>query len=343
MAEDKGKKGKKKEENKKETNSKSVKKNKGPEEMTDEEFERAIYSELDSSTARTQKYIGVYTLTAEDSSFFDKDYECTRYPHNQGRTAEEVIEKGFYSKEEKEAITEDNMRLIDACVSKWEPKTDKDKRRYCKEDIVDCCYEGFTFALNTYKQNSSTAKFSSYAFDCMSNKCKDWIERANNKSHGAMVSFSESTSKGDNPDDIKVEDTLEDERATKDYEYSEKKIALQGFIKKIFAEMEERYALVISFLYGLGEYENQPHSEHDLAIWLEYSKSQTDTLIKESFEAFKVTLYSLGLIDETASLLGEYLSLSAQRVDECMEDARESYWESVERKTGGSSEGEKSN
>lgn len=296
--------------------------------MPDELFEREIFLELDSSKAQQQKYIGVYTLNASDLNYLDDGYEQVRVPTKKYRSEDDVFEKGYLSQDEKNKITEDNLKLIDKCIGENAPKSDDEKRKYSIDDIREVCYEAFAVALNNYPKNESTAKVTSFAYTCMTNACKDFIKRANAKKRGSFISLEEqvgdSRDKGD-------ENTIEDVYAGEEdygYEDTEKKILFQNFVGSVFEGMDKYDVLLLKYIYGIGEAEYE-HSEAELAELTHLPLKMVRREINRAQENFKLALYERGLLAEAEDILTTYVGLSERRIEREMQRAKEKYLDSL--------------
>lgn len=296
--------------------------------MPDELFEREIFLELDSSKAQQQKYIGVYALNSSELNYLDEGYEQVRCPVKKYRSADDFFEKGYFSQEEKNQIAEDNLKLIDKCIGENAPKTTEDKRRYNIDDIRDVCYEAFSTALNNYPKNESTAKFTSYAYICMNNACRDFVKRVSATKRGSFISVEEkvgdSRDKGD-------ENSIGDINAGDEdpgYEDTEKKMLFQAFVESVFEGMDEADVLILKYVYGIGEAEYE-HSELEIAQITNLPLKIIRREIKRAQENFKLTLYEKGLLAEAEDILTTYVGLSERRIEKVMQRAKEKYLDSL--------------
>ena len=159
-------------------------------EIPDSDFEREMMKELDSSRVQEQYYLGVYTLTSDTVSDLEPGEESVRSPYKKSRTADEMFEGDYISQEEKNSLAEQNMKLIDKCIGQFMPKSNSDKKLYCIEDIKEACFMGFCRALDEYPRSGSAAKFSTYAYELMSNACRDVIKGARAKKRGFLLTDS---------------------------------------------------------------------------------------------------------------------------------------------------------
>lgn len=289
--------------------------------IPDELFEREIFLELDSSKAQQQKYIGVYTLNASDLNYLEDGYEQIRVPTKKYRTEDDVFSKGYYSQEEKNRIAEANLKLIDKCIGENAPKTIEDKRRYNIDDIRDVCYEAFSVALNNYPRNESTAKFTSYAYICMNNACKDFVKKATATKRGSFISVEEqmgdSRDKGD-------ENSIGDINAGDEdpgYEASENKMLFEAFVEQVFEGMDQYDVLILKYIYGIGEAEYE-HSELEIADITHLPLKVIRREIARCQENFKLALYEKGLLNEAQDILTNYAGLSEKGIDRAMTKAR---------------------
>ena len=297
-------------------------------EIPDELFEREIFLELDSSKVQQQKYIGVSVLTQDDLINLDPGYEKISISYKEFRGPDDMFDKGFFTREEQNEIADNNYGLIDKCVSEFMPQTVEQKSRYSADDIRDVCHEAFSNALNRYPRNESTAKFSSFAYVCMSNACRDFIKEKYAKKRGSFISLNDPVKGGkDDGDDNTLADVIAGEEDPA-YEDLEKKEAIQSFIQSVFEGMELKDVAILKYLYGIGDAEYE-HTELEISELTHAPLKVVRRYIRQAEENFKLALYERGLLAEAEDILSNYFEFSEQRIERSLKKAKEKYLKSL--------------
>ncbi|MBR5180567.1 MAG: sigma-70 family RNA polymerase sigma factor [Lachnospiraceae bacterium] len=301
-------------------------------EIPDDEFEKMMMRELDQSRIQEQKYLGVYTVTNKTIRDMSDGEESVRSPYKNERTVEEQFEGNYFSTEEKEQLVEDNMKLIDKCIGQFMPKNDNDRKFFCFEDIVECCNWGFLKACDNYPRTNATAKFSSFAYDIMSNECRDFIRKCKAKKRGKAVTDSLDTpvAGGDGGDKEKtIGDTLGHNFANEDFDQSEENLAMKSLISSVFEGMDEESVLILTYSFGLGM-AGYPHEEYEISDILHIPRASVKKKLGEALEMFKFALYQQGLLSEAEGVLKDILGYTQDEIDDKLEDTAKIYMESFD-------------
>lgn len=301
-------------------------------EIPDEEFEKIIMQELDSSRIQEQIYLGVYTLNNDTIKQLSDEEEYIVSPHNSFRDSEEMFEKQYYTTEEKEILVEQNIGLINKCISKYEPSSDTERRFYCKEDVIEACQWGFLKACNEYPRNESTAKFTTYAYGIMENECRDMIRIAKAKKRGLGITDSlDAPIKGGKEDDdsLTVGDTVGHNENNEETDKSNEVLMMKQLIQSTFEGMDGESVLILSYAFGIGEAE-YPHTELEIAQLLNLQRSKVVKKIEAAKEKFKISLYERGLLSSAESILVDEMGYSRNQINEKMENANRIYRESLD-------------
>lgn len=300
-------------------------------EIPDEDFEREMMKELDSSRAQEQYFLGVFTLTNKTIPEMADGEESVRSPYKSEKTAEEMFDKNYISQEEKNDIAEQNLKLIDKCVGEFMPKSDNERKLYCIEDIKDACYLGFTRALDEYPRVGSTAKFSTFAYEAMANECRDTIKRARAKKRGLLMGESLDAPVASGSSKEEDETTLGELVGTNMYgeetEGALDQYTIQSLIFSAFQGMDEESVLILTYKFGLGAAEYE-HTEAEIADIMGLPPAQIKRKLEEAQNAFKLALYEEGLVKEAEAILIGDMGYSKKQVREQLADANQQYVDS---------------
>ena len=305
-----------------------IRKNLLAEEIPDELFEKEMFRELDSSFTQEQYYLGVYTLTDKNVLDMQPGEESVRYPHRKERTSEEMFERDYISQEEKDEITEQNMKLIDKCVGQYMPRSDSDKKLFCIEDVIEACHEGFIKALDEFPRLGSTAKFSTYAYELMSNSVKDMIKRARARKRGLLITESLDTpiasGSSKEEDEVTVGELIGTNMNDEDTDNNLSMLTMQSFVKDVFKGMDEESVLILTYKFGIG-YAEYEHTEAEIADILDLPPAVIRRKLNEAMDAFKLALYSQGLLSEAETILVGDMGYTKKQVNEKLSDARQEF------------------
>lgn len=276
------------------------------EEIPDEEFEKEIMKEIDSSRVQEQYYLGIYTVSGKTIPGMQEGEESVRIPYRRERTAEDMLEMEYFTPEEKNDIAEKNMKLIDKCVGQFMPRTNADKKLYCTEDIVEACQMGFINALNEYPRNSSTAKFSTFAYELMSNECRDAIKRAKAKKRGLLITDSlDAPSMGASGTDEDAKTLGEMVGVNMHGEETEKvvdSLTMESLILSAFRGMDRESVLILTYRFGIGRAEYE-HTEAEISNMIGLPPSLMKKRMEEAITAFKYALFRQGLMNQAEDIL----------------------------------------
>lgn len=301
-------------------------------EIPDSDFEREMMKELDSSRVQEQYYLGVYTLTSDTVSDLEPGEESVRSPYKKSRTADEMFEGDYISQEEKNSLAEQNMKLIDKCIGQFMPKSNSDKKLYCIEDIKEACFMGFCRALDEYPRSGSAAKFSTYAYELMSNACRDVIKGARAKKRGFLLTDSLDAPIASGSSKEEDEATIGDLVGTNmDGEETEKQLntlTMQSLILSVFQGMDKESVLILTYKFGIGSAEYE-HTEAEIADIMGLPPAQIKRKLAEAMEGFKFALYQEGLLSEAETILVEDMGYSKRQIKDSMADANKKYLDSL--------------
>lgn len=301
-------------------------------EIPDEDFEKIMMRELDSSRVQEQYYLGVFTLTNKTIPEMKDGEESVRSPYKKEKTAEEMFEGDYITQEEKNDIVERNQKLIDKCVGQFMPKTPSERKLYCIEDIIEACDMGFVRALDEYPRMGSTAKFSTYAYELMSNECRDTIKRARAQKRGLLMGESLDAPVASGSSKEEDEATLGDLIGTNmQGEETESKLdqyTMQSLILSAFQGMDEESVLILTYRFGIGAAEYE-HTEAEIADIMGLPPAQIKRKLDEAQEGFKLALYEEGLLAEAESILMDDMGYSKRQIDEKLASANQRYMESI--------------
>lgn len=301
--------------------------------MPDEEFEAVFFRELDSSRIREQFYLGVYTITNKTMANMVDGEESVRYPYRKERTTEEMFEKDYISHEEKNSITEQNMKLIDKCVGDFMPRSKEDKKLFCIEDVVEACYEGFIAALDEYPREASTAKFSTYAYTLMANSCRDMIKRQKAKKRGLpfIDSLDEPIASGSSKEEgeATIGDLIGVNMNDEDTDENIKRLTMESFIVSVFKGMDKESVLILTYRFGVGN-AGYEHTEAEISDILGLPPALIRRKMDAAMEEFKMALYSQGLLSEAEAILVGDMGYSKNHIREQLAETEERYIESFD-------------
>ena len=302
-------------------------------EIPDDDFEREMMKELDSSRVQEQYYLGVFTLTNKTIPDMKDGEESVRSPYKKEKTAEEMFERDYISQEEKNDIVEKNQKLIDKCVGQFMPKTPSEKKLYCIEDIIEACDMGFIRALDEYPRIGSSAKFSTYAYELMSNECRDTIKRARAKKRGLLMGESLDAPISSGSSKEEEETTLGELIGTNmNGEETEGKLDLytmQSLILSAFQGMDEDSVLILTYKFGLGQAEYE-HTEAEIADILGLPPAKIKKKLDEAIESFKLALYEEGLLAEAEAILIDDMGYSKKQIQNKLASVNQQYVDSME-------------
>lgn len=214
--------------------------------LEDEEF-KILFEEVVGNIIKQQsvrqKIYGV-------SFYSSYQKETWIVPYKKYRDTEEIINDGYYTREEKNRITEENWRLVLKCVGIYAPKSIQ-RCPYTYEDIYDACVEGFSRALNSYNSKIK-GKFSVYAYHAMENAVYDVIRRS--KIRDLATESLNAAVFDDDPDSSYINE-IEDENSQKEFENTEKKDAMCVLINTLMQDCEDDEKYLLYHYYGLFGYE----------------------------------------------------------------------------------------
>ena len=216
--------------------------------------------------------------------------------YNKYRSVQEILELGYFTSDERTLMYKENEKLLYKVFQKYKPNFNQ-FLKYTEDDIYSACLFGMTKALNQYN-NSMNTKFSSYAYQCMSNACLDVIKDSNAKKKDGSSVLSidfDYSDDGNGPDTTSMANDTQmatnreneemDEPLQNDY-YSE-------VICQLLEGLDEKHLQVAYYTYGILGYEKM--KQVDIARELYLSKPTVLAYSRAVEKHMADRAYELGL------------------------------------------------
>lgn len=204
--------------------------------------------------------------------------------------------KMVFTDEEKNELAAEHYKLIYKVATKF-ASTSLDY-----EELYGEAQVGFVNALNTYNPNKNT-KFTTYAFVCMEKQLLSYLRGETKRAKLKVTSLDEMQTVKNNGNAISQSDVLfykEMVYEGKDLNCIEsgyQKTELEEYLKKEFGKMDEVYAKILIYRFGL--FSSPEYTQAEIAEFLNTSQSNISKMEKKALEQFgkSTFLEYCGIID----------------------------------------------
>ncbi len=169
----------------------------------------------------------------------------------------------FYTRED---IINGNMRLVSSIVANYNVSSED------RKDLFQIGLIGLIKAVDSFNVLKGT-QFSSYAIPCIQNEIGMYLRKFNKDS--VVTSMEESIYTNKNGEDIRLEDSLVDEKANIEENYENKEVV--NLLKELVVSLNIRDSFVVSLYFGL--FDNEPINQYEIAFRLNISQSYVSRLV----------------------------------------------------------------
>ncbi len=169
----------------------------------------------------------------------------------------------FYTRED---IIEGNMRLVSSIVANYNVSLED------KKDLFQVGLIGLMKAVDGFNVLKGT-QFSSYAIPCIQNEIGMYLRKFNKDS--VVISMEDPIYTNKNGEDIRLEDSLVDEKANIEENYENKEVV--NLLKELVVSLSIKDSFIVSLYFGL--FDNEPISQKEIAFRLNISQSYVSRLI----------------------------------------------------------------
>jgi RNA polymerase sigma factor (sigma-70 family) len=194
-----------------------------------------------------------------------------------------TLKKSGFTKEEKNIIANENMKLIYDAAHRFNRTTGFDY-----DELFEVAQEAFCKALNSY-DSSSNAKFTTYAVASMNNDLKYYIrgkKLENSYTHISMSDLENDDSENNcaNFDNLLYSKMVEEGKDGSKVEDEIQKLEIESYFRERFKKMNKKSVQILILHYGL--FQTPEHTQEEIAIKLNLSQGQVSKIEKRALDEF---------------------------------------------------------